>query len=334
MPLQKLELEISVVICAYTDERWNELLASVESVQKQTLPPLEIIVVIDHNDALYQRACKTLKNSMVIENQEARGLSGARNSALALAKGSVIAFIDEDATASPDWLETLTANYQDKTVLGVGGQIKPAWQIGRPAWFPEEFDWVVGCTYRGLPEQTAPVRNLIGCNMSFRREVFSSVGGFRNGIGRIGTLPVGCEETELCIRARKFWPERNFMYDSKAVVLHRVPQKRSKFEYFLSRCYSEGLSKALISRFTGARSGLNSEWKHILKVLPLGVLKGFQDAILQGDGSGFGRAGAIISGLFFTIVGFLIGRVREHLKARKQPQGSEPVQSGSPMIIR
>src|SRR5688572_30210695 len=204
MPFQTLDLEISVVICAYTEERWNELLASVESVQQQTLPPVEIIVVIDHNDALYQRARKILKNSMVIENQEVRGLSGARNSALALAKGSVIAFIDEDATASPDWLQTLNANYQDKTVLGVGGQVKPAWQIGRPAWFPEEFDWVVGCTYRGLPEQTASVRNLIGCNMSFRREVFSSVGGFRNGIGRIGTLPVGCEETELCIRARKF----------------------------------------------------------------------------------------------------------------------------------
>lgn len=333
MALPTLDLEISVVICAYTEERWAELLAAVESVQKQTLPPSEVIVVIDHNAALYQRARQTLKNITVIENQEAQGLSGARNSALALAKGSVIAFIDEDATASPNWLETLNANYQDNTVLGVGGQIKPNWQIGRPAWFPEEFDWVVGCTYRGLPEQTAPVRNLIGCNMSFRREVFGSVGGFRNGIGRIGTLPVGCEETELCIRARKFWPERNFIYDSKAVVLHRVPQKRSNFKYFLSRCYSEGLSKALVSRFTGARSGLNSEWKHVLKVLPLGVLKGFQDAILQGNASGLGRAGAIISGLFFTIVGFLMGLIREHLKTRTQPQGTGTVQSGSPMII-
>src|SRR5215216_96159 len=258
MAVPTLALEISVVICAYTEERWDELLAAVESVQKQTFPPLEIIVVIDHNATLYQRAYQILKNIMVVESQEARGLSGARNSALALTKGNVIAFIDEDATASSDWLATLNISYQDKTVLGVGGQITPDWQIGRPGWFPEEFDWVVGCTYRGLPEQTAPVRNLIGCNMSFRHEVFSSVGGFRDGIGRIGTLPVSCEETELCIRARQFWPERNFIYDSKAVVLHRVPQKRSNFQYFLSRCYSEGLSKALVSRFTGARTGLNS----------------------------------------------------------------------------
>jgi glycosyltransferase involved in cell wall biosynthesis len=329
MFLQTLELEISVVICAYTDERWDELIASVESVQKQTLLPHEIIVVVDHNAALYQRAHQTLKNITVIENQEAQGLSGARNSALALAKGNIIAFIDEDATALPNWLETLNANYLNETVLGVGGQIRPVWQIGRPAWFPEEFDWVVGCTYRGLPERTAPVRNLIGCNMSFRREVFSSVGGFRNGIGRIGPLPLGCEETELCIRARQFWPERNFIYDSKAVVLHRVPQKRSNFEYFLSRCYSEGLSKALVSRFTGARSGLNSEWKHVLKVLPLGVLKGFQDAVLHGDVFGFARAGAIIIGLSFTIFGFVIGLMREHLNARNQPKGKGTIQSGS-----
>ena len=313
--------DISVVICAYTEERWDELLVSVETVQRQTLSPFEIIVVIDHNVNLYQRASQTLKNMIVMENHGARGLSGARNSALALAKGSVIAFIDEDATASPDWLQVLSTQYHDQTVLGVGGQIKPIWQTGRPAWFPEEFDWVVGCTYRGLPEQAASVRNLIGCNMSFRHEVFSSVGGFRDGIGRIGTLPVGCEETELCIRARQFWPDRDFIYDPKALVFHRVPQKRSTFKYFLSRCYAEGLSKALVSRFTGARSGLNSEWKHVLNVLPLGVFQGLQDAILQRDMFGFHRAGAIISGLFFTVLGFGMGLIRENLKARRRTKG-------------
>jgi cellulose synthase/poly-beta-1,6-N-acetylglucosamine synthase-like glycosyltransferase len=108
--------------------------------------------------------------------------------------------MDEDATAAPDWLERLTHGYDSDEVLGVGGTIDPLWLTGRPAWFPAEFDWVVGCTYRGLPETANRVRNLIGCNMSFRREVFQQVGGFRSGIGRIGLRPVGCEETELCIR--------------------------------------------------------------------------------------------------------------------------------------
>ena len=332
MLLPTLNLKISVIICAYTEERWEELLAAVESVQEQTLPPYEVVVVIDHNSSLYGRACRTLKNVTVIENQEARGLSGARNSALALIKGDVIAFMDEDATASPDWLEILKIGYQDQTVLGVGGQIKPDWQFKKPGWFPEEFYWVVGCTYRGLPKQAAPVRNLIGCNMSFRREVFNSVKGFRNGIGRIGTLPVGCEETELCIRARQLWPDRNFIYDPNAIVLHHVPSQRSTFSYFFSRCYSEGISKALVTRFTGARSGLNSEWKHTLKVLPFGVISGFRDAIFGGDVYGLGRASTIITGLFFTTCGFLIGLLKEHWKPNNQSKSGETVISSSLVI--
>jgi glucosyl-dolichyl phosphate glucuronosyltransferase len=316
MPDQAPDLEISVIICAYTEERWHQLLASVESIREQTLQPFEVIVVIDHNAALYERACRALEGVMVIENHEPRGLSGARNSGLALAKGNVIAFIDEDATASADWLEILGADYQEENILGVGGQIKSAWQTGRPAWFPEEFDWVVGCTYLGLPGQTAPVRNLIGCNMSFRRKVPLSVGGFRHGIGRIGSLPTGCEETELCIRAGRFWPGQSFVYDPKAAVLHRVPKTRSTFAYFVSRCYSEGLSKALVSRFTGARRGLNSELKYVLKALPLGAARGVRDAILHGDIFGLARAGAILCGLFFTVCGFVIGAVGEQWKAR------------------
>src|SRR5205085_69247 len=80
--------------------------------------------------------------------------------------------------------------YANLEVIGVGGTVEPLWLHGRPPWFPPEFDWVVGCTYCGMPEVAGPVRNLIGCNMSFRREVFEGVGGFRSGIGRIGTYPL------------------------------------------------------------------------------------------------------------------------------------------------
>ncbi len=329
MPEQALDLQISVIICAYTEERWDQLLASVESVRQQTLRPAEVIVVIDHNPPLYERACQTLEGVVVIENHEARGLSGARNSGLAVAKGSVIAFMDEDATASADWLEILQANYQEEKVLGVGGQIKPVWLTGRPGWFPAEFDWVVGCTYLGLPQETAPVRNLIGCNMSFRRQVALSVGGFRHGIGRIGSVPVGCEETELCIRAGQFWPGQSFVYDPSAVVLHQVPKTRTTFAYFVSRCYSEGLSKALVSHYAGARSGLNSEWKYTLRVLPLGVGRGVRDAIRQRDIAGLGRAGAILCGLFLTACGFAIGATREQWKASNSPSGEVTAEVGS-----
>jgi len=300
-------LNFTVIICAYTEDRWDDLISSVSSVKSQTLQPAEIIVVIDHNQRLFERTRAQFSGIILLENNNERGLSGARNTAIAVARGDILVFMDEDAVANPNWLELLNENFTDPHVMGVGGSIIPNWENGRPAWFPREFDWVVGCTYIGLPEQTAPVRNLIGCNMSFRREIFEGVGVFRHGIGRVGTIPVGCEETEICIRARQKWTDGNFIFEPRAQVLHNVPEKRKKFEYFRSRCYGEGISKALISRFVGQKDGTQSEWTYTLNVLPLGVLRGLGD-LLHGDVAGLQRALAIIAGLLITTYGFLVGK--------------------------
>src|SRR5206468_270211 len=155
-----------------------------------------------------------------------------------------IAFLDDDAVAAPNWLEAIERAFRQEAVLGVGGAVEPLWLAARPRWFPGEFDWVVGCTYRGLPRQRAPVRNLIGANMSFRRRVFEEAGGFRTELGREASIPAGCEETELCIRVRRRWPDRKLLYDPAVRVTHRVPPERGRLAYFLSRCYAEGRSKA------------------------------------------------------------------------------------------
>lgn len=299
----------SVVICAYTEKRWRDLVAAVESLRRQTVCPTEVIVVIDHNPTLLTRAQSELRDVVVVENQEEHGLSGARNSGLAVATGEIIAFLDDDAVAEPTWLEELTRGYADARVIGVGGASLPIWLDREPTWFPEEFHWVVGCSYRGLPVTTATVRNLIGCNMSFRKEVFDAVGGFRNGIGRVDTRPLGCEETELCIRTSQLWPERIMLYEPNARVHHRVPQNRAQWRYFFARCYSEGLAKASVSRFVGAKDGLASEWTYSLQTLPQGVIRGVTDAARTLNPAGLARAGAIVAGLTVTTAGYVVGRV-------------------------
>jgi len=301
--------DISVVMCAYTEDRWDDLCAAVASLRQQQLPAREIIVVVDHNPALFERTRTSIPDVVVCENYEPRGLSGARNSGIALARGEIVAFIDEDAIAAPDWLVRLADGYRDARVVGVGGAIEPLWLSGRPDWFPQEFDWVVGCTYQGMPSAAAPVRNLIGCNMSFRREVFTAVGGFRSGIGRVGTLPVGCEETELCIRVRQHWPDRLMLYDPRVRVQHRVPTSRGRWAYFRSRCYAEGISKALVSRFVGSQDALSSERAYTMRTLPLGVARGLA-AALQRDLAGPARAAAIVAGLAFTTAGYLRGTLQ------------------------
>ena len=84
----------SVIICAYTEERWDDLVASVESVQQQTLSPDEIIVVIDHNSSLLKRAREHFSRELVLENVETPGAAGSRNSGLSVAKGHIIACSD------------------------------------------------------------------------------------------------------------------------------------------------------------------------------------------------------------------------------------------------
>lgn len=299
---------VAVILCAYTETRWEVLGSAIASVQAQTLPPDDVILVIDHNPTLYERAHKAFAGVRVIENHEDRGLSGARNSGIAATSADILVFMDEDAQAEPSWLARLIALYDDPHVLGVGGAIVPQWQATRPAWFPAEFQWVIGCTYLGMPTHLAPVRNLIGCNMSFRRAVFDTVGGFRHGIGRIGSLPVGCEETELCIRARQAFPTRDFYYQPTAEVRHLVPPERAQWRYFMSRCYSEGISKALVTQWVGAEDGLSSEWQYTLYTLPMGVVRGVA-GVIKGKWGGIGEAFAIVAGLLMTTYGYLRGRV-------------------------
>ncbi len=296
----------SVVICAFADERFGQLIAAVESLRAQTQAPAEVIVVVDGNPALLERARREREDAVVVANTGPPGLSGARNSGVACARSDIVAFLDDDATAAPDWLERLTGPYGDEAVAGVGGWVEPVWVDGRPGWFPQEFDWVVGCSYRGLPPGRAPVRNLIGANMSFRREVLAEVGGFRADLGRVGAQPLGCEETELCLRIANRWPDRVLLFEPSARVSHRVPAERSSWRYFRARCYAEGLSKATVARLAGARK-LSSERSHALRVLPKGVARSLGTAAAERNGDALRRAFAIAAGLAITSTGYLVG---------------------------
>lgn len=308
-------MSFSVIICAYADKRWDDLCAAIDSLGGQTQPPAEIVIIIDHNPALLARVCQRYPQVKGAENAGERGLSGARNTGIALAKGDVIAFMDDDAIAAADWLETLARSFTGPDVMGVGGSVIPAWDGGRPRWFPDEFDWVVGCTYRGMPERTSPIRNLIGCNMALRRDVFSRVGGFAEHMGRIGTLPVGCEETELCIRTRQQYPGAQLIFDPAAAVRHHVTASRRTWAYFSRRCFSEGISKVHVAQLVGASDGLASERTYAMRTLPLGVLRGLADALLRFDLAGLGRAGAIVAGLAMTTAGYASALVSKRARA-------------------
>ncbi|TMG06793.1 MAG: glycosyltransferase family 2 protein, partial [Chloroflexi bacterium] len=222
----------SVIVCAYSNERLPQLKETIASLQKQTYPPSEIVLIIDHNPELQEELERLASDTLrIAPNSGERGLANARNTGIALAEGEVLAFIDDDAAAESRWLEELVACYQDPDVIGAGGRIEPVWEGGRkPAWLPEEFLWTIGCSYRGMAEGS--IRNMIGCNMSFRSSVFEEVGLFNPDIGRLGNQPLGCEETEICIRALERWPGKKIMYAPEALVYHHASLARQTVRYF------------------------------------------------------------------------------------------------------
>ena len=304
----------SVIVCAYSNERLSQLKETIASLQEQTYPPSEIVLIIDHNPGLQEELEKTAGDSLrIAPNSGDRGLANARNTGIALAQGEIVAFIDDDATAESRWLEELVACYQDPDVIGAGGRIEPVWEGGRkPGWLPEEFLWVIGCSYRGMTEGS--IRNMIGCNMSFRASVFEEVGAFSPDIGRLGSQPLGCEETEICIRALERWPGKKIIYAPEALVHHHASRSRQTVSYFARRCYFEGVSKVVVRRLWGA-AATSAEVGYLSRTLPSAILRNARNVVMLKDASG-GAARIGITALGVGAVGagfaleFLRGRIR------------------------
>lgn len=236
---------VSVVVCTYSEERLDCVLCCIESLKKQTLQPIEIILVLDRYKALLDFYRSHIPSDIKIVVSNGFGLSNARNAGAKNADGGIVAFIDDDTIADEKWLENLVKSYEDPLVLGVGGSIKPLWETKRPSWFPKELDWIIGCSYKGLPENRAIIRNPIGCNMSFRKIVFEKAGYFSTRIGRVGNTLMAHEDTEFSIRVTEKIPGHKTIYDPEAVVYHKVPKSRADLKYVARRSFAEGISKAV-----------------------------------------------------------------------------------------
>lgn len=300
---------VSIVICCHTMQRWDDIVEAIASLRRQTRLPDEINLIVDHNEALLARAKVELTDVQVVMNH-GRGLSAGRNTGLKISRGDLIGFLDDDAVADPDWLEKLVSACQPSEVLGATGQIAPRWVGERPDWFPDEFLWTVGCTFKGLPSQDNRIRNVLGASMLIPRRVFDVAGGFAANLGRIGGTLVSCEETEFCIRAQAMCPGGYFVFVPEAKIEHKVPAARLTWGYYRARCFAEGQSKAFLASLA-ARGSLGVEQEYVRKALLGGFLRGIGSL----RPAGVKRAAAIAYGLGTTVFGYGRGKIRPPVPA-------------------
>ena len=221
--MDRKNLKVAVIIPSYAIERLRYVHEAVKSVLAQTRQPDEIIVSVDHNEKVYHSIQQMFPYEVkVVLNKGVRGSAETRNLGIRSAAGNIVAFIDDDAVAEKDWLEHLLRCYHDTNVLAVGGRIISVWEFGRPTWFPEELDWIVGGTYKGYIEAQDQIRNMLWPNMSFKKEVCSQIGFIRTDLGALGKRARSGDETEFCMRMRHHIPSAIILHEPKAVVYHKV----------------------------------------------------------------------------------------------------------------
>lgn len=316
-PGERREPTTSVVVCAHTERRWASIVAGLRALAAQSRRPDQVLLVVDHDDALLRRAGAELPGLLgldhddgwltVLPNTRRRGLSGARNTGVRAGVGDVVAFLDDDAVPAPDWLDRLVTALAETGADGVDGRATPVWPDGRrPRHLVAELDWVVGCSYRGLPEHRAPVRNLLGATMSFTRAALELAGDFDETAGRIGDVLLGGEETELCLRLARRKPGALLVHEPAATVAHHVSADRTTWHYLARRAYAEGLSKAHIARTAGPGAATSTERAYVRRVLPAAVRRELRGGA---EGGPRGAAGVVV-GLASAGAGYARGSLR------------------------
>jgi glycosyltransferase involved in cell wall biosynthesis len=251
---------------------YDEFTEASESVLDQEYPDVELIVVVDGTDAVCERVREDYGDHpevIVHCNDENRGLAASRNAGAELASGEVVAFMDDDAVADDDWVAELVSAYEEHDAVAVGGQMTPAWVVGRPRWLPEEFYWLVGVTHRGFADGEGEVRNTNGSNISFRRDLFLDLDGFDTEMGLQGEKQLQGEEPEFCARLRQETGQ-GVWYNPDATVAHKVLSHRVQPTWLLNRAFWQGYSKRAMADLTPDSGGEERDFlgQLLLRFLP------------------------------------------------------------------
>jgi glycosyltransferase involved in cell wall biosynthesis len=238
----------SVVVC--TRNRRELLAACLAALSDQTAGRDEFeVIVVDNgsvdgtSDALGAWTAPDPDRRRAVVEPRA-GLSHARNCGLAAARGDVVLYLDDDASAPRGWVAAhLAAYHRDPDVVAAGGPVVLTWPSGRPPWLRAELEhWFsaldLGDERRPWPGPDGPY----GTNMSVRRTVALDVGGFSPALGRRGHRLISNEEQDFFGRVRL--AGGGIVYDPAALLLHRVLAERTSRRWVLRRGWAQGRSNA------------------------------------------------------------------------------------------
>lgn len=266
---------ISAIIC--THNRSELLPKAIQSLLDQRMPTSQYeIIVIDNCSTDQTREVvnefSQKKHTVRSEYEPNLGLSHARNAGWRKARGKYVTYLDDDAIASPEWLNIIVKTFETvKPKPGcVGGKVAPIWEAPRPAWVSDELVTCLAVIDWSDKAQILPDLNqkwLVGANIAFPTNVLRKIGGFVSGLDRVGkTLLSG---GDVFLQKQIVTVGHTCYYQPKMVVWHFIPKSRLNQIWFIRRYYYQGLSDAAMQLIEQSPSVLGRQWLAAVKILDL-----------------------------------------------------------------
>jgi len=246
---------VTVVVCTFN--RSNLLHKALQSIAQSSMPESlrwEVLIVdnnsTDQTREVFNEFCGKYPGRFRYVFEPRPGLSQARNAGVREARGSILAFTDDDVSVEPEWLHNLTSILIDSSWSGSGGRVLPEHTFSPPPWLaldgPRSLLGAL-CCYRDPGDTGGEFKEPpYGANMAFRREMFDKYGLFRTDLGHGPNNKVGFEDLEFGHRLMA--GGQRLAYVPSAIVYHYVDESRARKDYFLTWWFDFGQGHVRESR--------------------------------------------------------------------------------------
>ncbi|MDR0427455.1 MAG: glycosyltransferase [Dysgonamonadaceae bacterium] len=241
----------SVVVCTYN--RADYLAKTLESIALQEYPGncFEVIIVDNNSSDNTKEVCDKYSSRFPIlpiryfkETQQ--GISFGRNKGVNEAQGEIIAFIDDDETIRPDYLEHLNKlfnQYPDAELCS--GPVVPIYEATPPDWLSPYIERAVTGAYdKGNKIKTVGPNDYPGTgHATFKKELFIKYGGFNTDLGRRGSSLMGAEDKDFFLRLIQNGIKCYYL--PSAEIFHHIPKEKLTDDFFERITYAIGKSERI-----------------------------------------------------------------------------------------
>lgn len=265
-----MDIKISAIICAFN--RANYLRKAIQSLVEQSLDTsfYEILVVDNRStDNTQQVATEEFAHVANLRYiyEPIQGLPQARNTGWRNARGMYVAYLDDDAIASPQWLEKVLEVFETVTPQPgcVGGKIEAIWEAPRPVWLSDKLlPWLTVIDLHNRPLFLEENQFIVGANMAFSQKILQELSGFK-------------EDFNSMFYNEELWMQKQLrkvgyrcFYDPNVKVGHHISGSRLRQKYLIKRHYRQGIADAFLyldQVSTSKKTRLRLAWKATQEIL-------------------------------------------------------------------